>query len=95
MSGSVSTPSSLEVEEKIGDCCAHVRVADLAERGALLLDGDEIIGVGDEVWVVPFFHCLLLNGRRSVGQSVRSVCCLSLALPRRVMCGQWCGSFRA
>eukprot|EP00962_Isochrysis_galbana_P026190 scaffold8106_cov107-Isochrysis_galbana.AAC.16 len=29
----------LEVEEKIGDCGAHVRVADLlAERGALLLD---------------------------------------------------------
>eukprot|EP00962_Isochrysis_galbana_P006566 scaffold1756_cov117-Isochrysis_galbana.AAC.9 len=29
----------LEVEEEIGDCGAHVRVADLAERGALLLDG--------------------------------------------------------
>eukprot|EP00962_Isochrysis_galbana_P025515 scaffold7878_cov126-Isochrysis_galbana.AAC.6 len=38
------------------------------------------------------FVCLFVG---SVGQSVRSVCCLSLALPRRVMCGQWCGSFRA
>eukprot|EP00962_Isochrysis_galbana_P039795 scaffold14337_cov132-Isochrysis_galbana.AAC.1 len=87
------------------------------------ITADEIIGVGDEVWVVPFFHCLLLNGRRwwwglafallrrdgvergefvclfvgSVGLSVRSVCCLSLALslPWRVMRGLWCGSFRA
>eukprot|EP00962_Isochrysis_galbana_P039529 scaffold14177_cov124-Isochrysis_galbana.AAC.1 len=54
----------LEVEEEIGDRGAHVRVADLAERRALLLDGDEVIGVGDEVGVIPFIHCLLLNGRR-------------------------------
>eukprot|EP00962_Isochrysis_galbana_P020180 scaffold5891_cov121-Isochrysis_galbana.AAC.11 len=33
----------LEVEEEIGDCGAHVRVADLAERWPLLLDGDEVV----------------------------------------------------
>eukprot|EP00962_Isochrysis_galbana_P018705 scaffold5390_cov116-Isochrysis_galbana.AAC.7 len=42
----------LEVEQEIGDCGAHVCVADLAERWPLLLDGDEVVSVGDEVGVL-------------------------------------------
>eukprot|EP00962_Isochrysis_galbana_P049504 scaffold20991_cov127-Isochrysis_galbana.AAC.1 len=54
----------LQVKEEVGDCGAHVRVAYLSERGPLLLDGNEVVGVRDEIWVVPFFHRLLHNGRR-------------------------------
>eukprot|EP00962_Isochrysis_galbana_P008485 scaffold2348_cov114-Isochrysis_galbana.AAC.6 len=55
----------LEVEEEIGDCGAHVRVADLSERWALLFNGDEVVGVGDEIGVVPIFRRLLRDGRRA------------------------------
>eukprot|EP00962_Isochrysis_galbana_P009515 scaffold2651_cov118-Isochrysis_galbana.AAC.4 len=55
----------LEVEKKVGDCRAHVSVADFAERRSVLFDGDEVVGVGDKVGVVPLLRRLLLDGRRA------------------------------
>eukprot|EP00962_Isochrysis_galbana_P039553 scaffold14196_cov104-Isochrysis_galbana.AAC.1 len=45
----------------------HVGVADFAERRTGLFNGDEVVGVGDEIGVVPLLlrRFLLLNGRRA------------------------------
>eukprot|EP00962_Isochrysis_galbana_P021188 scaffold6250_cov151-Isochrysis_galbana.AAC.1 len=46
---------------------AHVGVADFAERWTVLFDGDgdEVVGVGDKVGVVPLLRRLLHDGRRA------------------------------
>eukprot|EP00962_Isochrysis_galbana_P013469 scaffold3819_cov107-Isochrysis_galbana.AAC.12 len=56
---------SLKVEEEISNGRSHVRVADFAERWAILFDGNEVVRIGDEVGVVPLFRRLLRDGRRA------------------------------